>query len=96
MDLRKGSKTFGRWVGIELSEENNYMIYIPPNFAHGFVVLSEVADVIYKCTEEYSPENERGIIWNDPDIRIDWPVKDPILSEKDKKYPKLKDSYPDL
>lgn len=92
VDIRKGSRTFGQWVGIELSDENNNMLYIPPAFAHGFVVLCDVADVIYKCTEEYSPENDRGIIWNDPDIKINWPVKDPILSEKDAVLPMLKDA----
>jgi dTDP-4-dehydrorhamnose 3,5-epimerase len=93
IDIRKGSPTFGKWVCAELSDENNFIIYIPPDFAHGFVVLSDVADVIYKCTEEYSPENERGIIWNDPDIKINWPVKNPILSYKDRMNPMLKDVY---
>jgi dTDP-4-dehydrorhamnose 3,5-epimerase len=92
VDIRKGSPAFGQWVGAELSEENNLILYVPSGFAHGFVVLSETADVIYKCTREYSPEDDRGIIWNDPDININWPVKDPILSEKDKKLPFLKDA----
>ena len=92
VDIRKGSPTFGQWVGIELSEENNCMFYIPPAFAHGFAVLSDVADVIYKCTEEYSPENDGGIIWNDPEIKINWPVQNPILSEKDQKLLTLKDT----
>jgi len=92
VDIRKGSHTFGKWVGSVLSEENNQMVYIPPAFAHGFIVLSEAAEIIYKCTEEYSPDHERGIIWNDPVIRIDWPVRDPVLSEKDKKLPLLKDA----
>ena len=91
VDIRKGSPSFGRWVRVELSEENRWMLYIPPSFAHGFVVLSETADVIYKCTKEYSPEDDRGIIWNDPDINIPWPVNDPILSEKDAIFPLLKD-----
>ena len=90
VDIRKGSPTYGQWVGVELSEENNLMLYIPPAFAHGFVVLSDSAETVYKCTAEYSPENERGIIWNDPDIKIQWPVKEPILSDRDKKYPALK------
>jgi dTDP-4-dehydrorhamnose 3,5-epimerase len=90
VDLRKGSPTYGKWVGIELSEENRQMLYIPPAFAHGFLVLSGTAEIIYKCTEEYSPENERGIIWNDPVIHIDWPVKKPVLSEKDKALPLFK------
>lgn len=93
VDIRKGSPTYGSWVGIELSEKNNLMLYIPPAFAHGFVVLSSFAEVIYKCTEEYSSEDERGILWNDPDIGIKWPVKRPILSEKDRGLPLLKDAY---
>jgi dTDP-4-dehydrorhamnose 3,5-epimerase len=92
VDIRKGSPAFGHCVSVELSEENNLMLYVPSAFAHGFVVLSETAGVIYKCTREYSPEGDRGIIWNDPDININWPVKDPILSEKDKKLPFLKDA----
>jgi dTDP-4-dehydrorhamnose 3,5-epimerase len=92
VDLRKGSLTYGKWVGIELSEENNQMLYIPPAFAHGFIVLSGAAEIIYKCTQEYSPEHERGLIWNDPVIDIDWPVRDPVLSEKDKALPLLKDA----
>lgn len=92
VDIRRGSQTFGRWVGSELSEENNLMLYVPPAFAHGFVVLSDTARVIYKCTKEYSPENDRGIIWNDPDVGIQWPIKNPVLSEKDMKHPLLKDA----
>ena len=92
VDIRKGSPAFGQWVGAELSEENNLILYVPSGFAHGFVVLSEAADVIYKCTREYSPEDDRGIIWNDPDINIHWPVKYPVLSEKDKNHPALKDA----
>ncbi len=92
VDIRKGSHTYGKWVGMELSEENNQMIYIPAGFAHGFVVLSDSALVMYKCTEEYSPENDRGIMWNDPYINIDWPVKEPVVSEKDKTHPALKDA----
>jgi dTDP-4-dehydrorhamnose 3,5-epimerase len=92
VDIRKGLPTFGKWVGAELSEENGLMLYIPPAFAHGFVVLSETAGVVYKCTREYSPEDESGIIWNDPDLGIRWPVNDPVLSEKDKNYPALKDA----
>jgi dTDP-4-dehydrorhamnose 3,5-epimerase len=92
VDIRKGSPTFMRWISAELSEENNYMFYIPPGFAHGFLVLSDIADVIYKCTGEYSPADDRGIIWNDPDIRIQWPVQEPILSEKDSSHPLLRDA----
>lgn len=92
VDIRKGSETFKKWIGLELSDENNYMLYIPPAFAHGFIVLSETADVIYKCTKEYSPEDDRGIIWNDPEIGIIWPLHNPILSEKDARHPRLKEA----
>jgi dTDP-4-dehydrorhamnose 3,5-epimerase len=92
VDIIKGSPAFGKWVGAELSEGNNLMLYIPSGFAHGFVVLSGAADVIYKCTREYSTEDDRGIIWNDPDLDIRWPVRDPVLSEKDKNHPLLKDA----
>ena len=92
VDIRKGSRTFGHWVSAELSEENNRLLYVPPAFAHGFVVLSEAAGVIYKCTREYSPEDDRGIVWNDPEININWPVKNPVLSEKDKRHPLLRDA----
>jgi dTDP-4-dehydrorhamnose 3,5-epimerase len=90
VDIRKGSPTYSRWISVILSGENNLMLYIPPAFAHGFIVLSDSAEVVYKCTEEYSPEHEKGIIWNDPDINIKWPVENPILSEKDKEHPALK------
>ena len=92
VDIRKGSPTFGKWVGMELSEENRLMVYVPPAFAHGFVVLSEMAEVVYKCTQEYSPASKGGIIWNDPDINIAWPVKQPILLERDAGYPLLRDA----
>jgi len=92
VDIRKGSPAFGNWVGVELSEENSRMLYVPPGFAHGFLVLSDTADVLYKCTEEYSPDSDRGVIWNDPDIHIQWPVREPILSDKDKRHPFLRDA----
>ena len=96
VDLRKGSPTFGKWYGIILSDENHLMFYIPEGFAHGFLVLSEEADFFYKCTDFYYPEYDAGIIWNDPDIGIKWPfeehrIKEPILSEKDSKLPRLRD-----
>ena len=91
VDLRKGSKTFGKWFSIILSEDNKKMLYIPKGFAHGFVTLSDVAEVIYKVDEFYAPQYEGGIIWNDPELKIKWPVENPILSEKDAKLPKLKE-----
>lgn len=95
VDIRLGSPTFGKWVGVFLSEENNHMLWIPPGFAHGFLVVSDYAEVIYKVSHsEYSPTQDTGIIWNDPDIGIDWPinlVERVILSEKDAKLPRLKD-----
>ena len=89
VDIRKQSPTYGKWWGLSLSETNNFQLYIPIGFAHGFCVLSESAEVLYKCSDYYSPENERGILWNDPDLAIDWPVENPTLSEKDKVYPRL-------
>jgi dTDP-4-dehydrorhamnose 3,5-epimerase len=90
VDIRKGSPNYGKWAGAELSGENNHMLYVPPGFAHGFLVLSEQAEVLYKCTEEYAPAGDRGVVWNDPDIGIVWPLTDIILSEKDKLLPQLK------
>ncbi|MDH5631305.1 MAG: dTDP-4-dehydrorhamnose 3,5-epimerase [Gammaproteobacteria bacterium] len=83
VDVRKGSPTFGQWVGIELTGENHKQLYVPPGFAHGFCVLSENVDFLYKCTDFYAPEYEHGILWNDPDIGIDWPASDFSVSEKD-------------
>lgn len=83
VDIRRGSPTFGKWVGAELSEENQHQLYIPPGFAHGFCVLSEVTDFLYKCTDYYAPEDEHGILWNDPSIGIDWPGENFHISEKD-------------
>ena len=90
VDIRFGSPTFGQWFGTFLSAENKKQMYIPVGFAHGFCVTSDVAEFEYKCTDYYSPKDERGILWNDPDLAIDWPVKEPILSEKDKKNIRFK------
>ena len=88
VDLRRGSATYGQWVGVILSGENKRQFMIPRGFAHGFVVVSDMAEFAYKCDEVYHPEDEGGIIWNDPDIAVDWPeVGEIILSEKDKKNP---------
>jgi dTDP-4-dehydrorhamnose 3,5-epimerase len=89
VDLRPGSKTFGRWTGATLSEENFRQIWVPPGFAHGFCVLSEMAEVEYKCTDFYDKGDEIGILWNDPAIGIDWPVEEPLLSAKDAALPRL-------
>lgn len=85
VDINPDSKTYKRWVSVVLSGDNGRQLYIPKDFAHGFIVLSEEAEVSYKCDSEYAPQEERGIIWNDPDIDINWPNTNPILSEKDRK-----------
>ena len=89
VDLRPGSATFGKWIGILLSDENRLQVFVPEGFAHGFCVLSEFALFYYKCSDFYAPDDEGGIIWSDPDIGIEWPVENPIISEKDKQYQKL-------
>jgi dTDP-4-dehydrorhamnose 3,5-epimerase len=91
VDVRKGSPWFGQWVGAILSEGNRHQLYIPPGFAHGFCVLSKKADVLYKCTAYYTPGDEQGILWDDPDVAIEWPNGEFVLSEKDKKNKKLQD-----
>ena len=96
VDIRLGSPTFGQWLGIELSVANKRQVYIPPGFAHGFCVVSDTAGVVYKCTDLYSPEGERGIIWNDPAIGVAWPVSNPLLSSKDQAYKSLSESKADL
>lgn len=94
VDLRKGSNTYGKWVGVKLSSENKKQFYIPEGFAHGFLVLSEEAEFVYKCTDLYHPEFEGGIAWNDPEIGVEWPtegIQEVILAEKDKKRKSLKE-----
>ncbi len=92
VDIRKGSPRFGQWVGVVLSGDNHRQLYIPPGFAHGFCVLSESADFLYKCTDFYAPGDEYGIIWNDRDIGIEWPQLDYLLSDSDSALPRLSDS----
>ena len=96
VDARRGSKTFGRWVGETLSAENFRQLWVPAGFLHGFCVLSETAQVEYKCTELYHPEDELGVIWNDPDIGIAWPVGAKLLSAKDAALPRLREVEPRL
>ena len=94
VDLRRSSPFFGKWAGYELSAENKRMLWVPPGFAHGFVVLSDSADFLYKCTSLYAPANERALAWNDPAVGIDWPIGDatPLLSGKDAVAPVLADA----
>ncbi len=92
VDIRQNSPTYGQWIGEEISSDNHHLIYVPPGFAHGFCVLSASADVLYHVTAEYSPEHDRGILWNDPQIGIDWPLAAPQLSEKDAAQPLLRDA----
>lgn len=92
VDIRKGSPCYGKWSGVELTEENKYLLYVPPGFAHGFQVLSDSAEVMYKCTQEYSTVDDRGVIWNDSDLNVVWPLKNPLLSAKDKMHPLLTDA----
>jgi dTDP-4-dehydrorhamnose 3,5-epimerase len=92
VDIRKNSPTYGKWVGEILSENNHHLLYVPEGFAHGFCVLSDQADVTYKVNREYSPENDRGILWNDSDVNVNWPIDNPVLSDKDLNQPLLKDA----
>jgi len=100
VDIRRGSPTFARWVGVELSAESFHQLWVPPGYAHGFCVLTESAQVEYKCTDVYLPEDELGIAWDDPEIGVDWPIADPVLSPKDEAAPRLADLelpvYPDV
>lgn len=96
VDLRTGSETYGKWYGVELSEENKKQFYIPEGFAHGFLVLSDVAEFCYKCTDFYQPGDEGGMIWNDPEIGIQWPIPEGmelIISEKDQKWKGFRDTF---
>jgi dTDP-4-dehydrorhamnose 3,5-epimerase len=96
VDIRRGSASFGRWYGVELSAENKRQVYISPGFAHGYCVLSETASIMYKCTDFYIPDDERGIIWNDPEVNVSWPISAPLLSAKDQLYGTLAQSGPQL
>jgi len=91
VDIRRGSATFGRWVGVRLSGENFLQLYVPPGFAHGFCVLSASVHVEYKCTDFYDPADEIGLAWDDPDVGIDWPLANPLVSEKDRRLPRLRE-----
>jgi dTDP-4-dehydrorhamnose 3,5-epimerase len=95
VDIRQGSPTFGKWVGEFLSDQNHHQMFIPKGFAHGFCVLSQEADVVYKCSDFYTLGDEYGIHWNDLDIGIDWPLTDVILADKDLQAPRLKDGPAD-
>src|SRR2546425_12228185 len=94
VDLRRSAATFGRWVSLELAADNRLGLYIPPGFAHGFYTLSDLADVMYKLTQEYSPSHEGGIVWNDPDVGIVWPGTHPTISGRDAAFPRLRDADP--
>ena len=96
VDIRRGSPTFGEWYGTVLTEEDPRYLWIPPGFAHGFCTLSDVADFVYKCTEVYVGEDDRGVLWSDPSIGIQWPISNPVLSEKDQRMPTLSAVRTDL
>lgn len=92
VDIRKSSPTYRKWISVELSEQNNRMFFIPEGFAHGFLALTDEVHLMYKCSNEYAPECDAGIIWNDPELGIKWPVETPLLSDKDARLPLLKDT----
>jgi dTDP-4-dehydrorhamnose 3,5-epimerase len=95
VDIRRSSPTFGRWIGGILSEENHHMLWIPPGFAHGFIVLSESAHFVYRCTDFWFPEHERSILWNDPDLNVTWPIPrgiQPLVSAKDAGAQRFRDA----
>ncbi len=89
VDIRKGSPHYGQWLGVTLDSKKHHMLYVPEGFAHGFCVISEIAELIYYCTDVYSPEYERGLRWNDPSLGIKWPVQEPIIAERDASFPDL-------
>lgn len=91
VDIRPESPTFGKWIGVHLSGENKTQLFIPEGFAHGFCVLSETAFFSYKCSDFYAPDDEGGLLWSDPDLKIDWPIPQPVISEKDSRFPCLKE-----
>lgn len=91
VDINPASPTYGQYVGVELNDENHRQLWVPPGYAHGFCVLSDVADFCYKCTDFYFPEDEGGLLWNDPEVNIDWPIEQPLLSPKDLANPRLRD-----
>lgn len=95
VDARRSSPTFGRWVGRLLNDRNHHQMWVPPGFAHGFCVLSEEVEFLYKCTQLYDPTDDRGIAWNDPEVGVTWPITEPSLSAKDVKLPRLRDLPPD-
>ena len=96
VDIRRTSATYGQWVGVTLSAENKLMLYLPQGFAHGFCTLTDAADVSYQLTCEYASNHERGIVWNDPDLQIDWPVDNPVLSPRDRTLPCFADADNDF
>jgi dTDP-4-dehydrorhamnose 3,5-epimerase len=96
VDIRVGSPTFGRWCGVHLRASEPAFVWIPPGFAHGLAVVSESADVLYKCTTLYDPEDERGLLWNDPDIGIEWPLTEARLSARDLQHPRMRDAGSEL
>ncbi len=95
VDIQHGSPDFGNWINVELSAENRHQLYVPKGFAHGFLVLSEFAQFLYKCSDFYDPTDEAGVAWNDPDLNIVWGVDDPVLSAKDRGYKRLKEIPPE-
>jgi dTDP-4-dehydrorhamnose 3,5-epimerase len=96
VDIRRGSPTFGKWYGTILSEDEPRYLWIPPGFAHGFCALSEAADFVYKCTDVYVADDDRGVLWSDPSIGIEWPLTSPLLSDKDQRLPPLSETRTDL